>query len=287
MSARVAAKGQANAGKEQAMARRGFTLIELLVVIAIIVILAGILFPVFHRAREQARKAVCTSNLKQLAHAFRIYADDNDGAWPANTRKDPQSWAPRTVEELQWEWFLNPIQPYLKSQDVLHCPSDDVNTAARGLGSDLLSMENDRRFPRLSYGANIWLGGLFGPNPLPAVRDAAVAYPSQTALVADCALWLFMCHVWTDKDGTRVSSVAYANAVRARDPVDPCKIGRSGRGEERHGDGSIIAFVDGHARFLAANRFVNQADKRDGRDVVVQDPIIGPDRFPNRPVVPP
>jgi prepilin-type N-terminal cleavage/methylation domain-containing protein len=44
---------------------RGFTLIELLVVIAIIAILAAILFPVFARAREAARKATCISNVKQ------------------------------------------------------------------------------------------------------------------------------------------------------------------------------------------------------------------------------
>jgi len=56
------------------MKRKGFTLIELLVVIAIIAILAAILFPVFSRAREQARKATCQSNLKQIANAFLMYA---------------------------------------------------------------------------------------------------------------------------------------------------------------------------------------------------------------------
>ena len=52
------------------MRRRGFTLIELLVVIAIIAILAAILFPVFARARENARKANCASNLKQIGTAL-------------------------------------------------------------------------------------------------------------------------------------------------------------------------------------------------------------------------
>jgi len=50
--------------------RRGFTLIELLVVIAIIGILAAMLFPVFARARESARKVQCLANVKNLALAM-------------------------------------------------------------------------------------------------------------------------------------------------------------------------------------------------------------------------
>jgi len=60
------------------MKRSGFTLIELLVVIAIIAILAAILFPVFAQARENARKAKSISNLKQLALAHQMYAQDYD-----------------------------------------------------------------------------------------------------------------------------------------------------------------------------------------------------------------
>src|SRR6266581_8496416 len=58
--------------------RRGFTLIELLVVIAIIAILAAILFPVFAQARESARQTTCLSNLKQIALAGMMYAQDYD-----------------------------------------------------------------------------------------------------------------------------------------------------------------------------------------------------------------
>jgi prepilin-type N-terminal cleavage/methylation domain-containing protein len=53
---------------------KGFTLIELLVVIAIIAILAAILFPVFARARENARKSTCQSNLKQIGIGIAMYA---------------------------------------------------------------------------------------------------------------------------------------------------------------------------------------------------------------------
>lgn len=59
--------------------KKGFTLIELLVVIAIIPILAAILFPVFARARDKARQSSCLSNVKQIALAALMYAEDYDG----------------------------------------------------------------------------------------------------------------------------------------------------------------------------------------------------------------
>lgn len=62
--------------------KHGFTLIELLVVIAIIAILASILFPVFARARENARRSSCMSNLKQLGLAFMQYTQDYDEQLP-------------------------------------------------------------------------------------------------------------------------------------------------------------------------------------------------------------
>ncbi|HXG24845.1 MAG TPA: prepilin-type N-terminal cleavage/methylation domain-containing protein [Chthonomonadales bacterium] len=62
--------------------RKGFTLIELLVVIAIIAILAAILFPVFAQAREQARKTVCLSNMRQFGTAIAMYVQDYDETMP-------------------------------------------------------------------------------------------------------------------------------------------------------------------------------------------------------------
>ncbi len=59
-----------------------FTLIELLIVIAIIAILASMLLPALNQAREKARTIQCTSNMKQIAHAFQLYGADNGGFWP-------------------------------------------------------------------------------------------------------------------------------------------------------------------------------------------------------------
>ena len=83
-----------------------FTLIELLVVIAIIAILAAILFPVFARARENARRSSCQSNLKQILLGDQQYSQDYDEKFPRWT----------------FNWALIE-QPYLKSTQIFTCPS--------------------------------------------------------------------------------------------------------------------------------------------------------------------
>ena len=95
----------------------GFTLIELLVVIAIIAILAAILFPVFARAREAARKATCLSNLKQIALAALMYAQDYDETW-VGSYAYPNTWG--ECPHMTW---MDLLQPYIKNLDLFACPS--------------------------------------------------------------------------------------------------------------------------------------------------------------------
>ncbi len=89
-----------------------FTLIELLVVIAIIAILAAILFPVFARARENARRSSCQSNEKQIGIAVMQYLQDYDEKYPVQNE----------AATPPYLWFT-PLQPYIKSTQVFRCPS--------------------------------------------------------------------------------------------------------------------------------------------------------------------
>ena len=125
--------------------RRGFTLIELLVVIAIIGILAAMVFPVFARARESARKAVCLSNVKNIALAIQMYlADNNDTMPPGELRPEVLEYfmaIPGGGEEEWPGWCEENANPYLrlpvildeyvKNRDVWRCPSAKVYAGAR------------------------------------------------------------------------------------------------------------------------------------------------------------
>lgn len=132
------------------MQKRGFTLIELLVVIAIIAILASILFPIFAKAREQARKITCTSNVKQLATAFVMYAQDNNQQFPG------------TDGGVTW---VSRVAPYVGgSQQMFACPSD----TSKDTGG-------------VSYG----ISGLMLRKDGSGVKDAAVTSSSEVGVVAD------------------------------------------------------------------------------------------------------
>ena len=101
---------------------QAFTLIELLVVIAIIAILAAILFPVFARARENARRASCSSNIKQIGLGFAQYTQDYDEHFPLSVVWPGPGAAPAGIP-VGW---ADAIQPYLKSTQIYQCPSESA-----------------------------------------------------------------------------------------------------------------------------------------------------------------
>ncbi|HEX3000267.1 MAG TPA: prepilin-type N-terminal cleavage/methylation domain-containing protein [Armatimonadota bacterium] len=114
---------------------RGFTLIELLVVIAIIAILAAILFPVFARARENARKTTCLSNAKQIATSLAMYVQDYDQAYPYYMITRPAGWPYAYMSgdlsaSMQMDSWPMDLEPYMKNCKVFFCPSDPNSSQA-------------------------------------------------------------------------------------------------------------------------------------------------------------
>jgi len=126
---------------------KGFTLIELLVVVAIIAVLAAILFPVFARARENARRASCLSNLKQVGLGIMMYVQDYDEKYPmqiyypsfsdsatpvAGKYLQTQAGTPGAFFEIgdtnsgvldHYITWMDLVYPYVKSVQVFKCPS--------------------------------------------------------------------------------------------------------------------------------------------------------------------
>ena len=108
--------------------KRGFTLIELLVVVAIIAILAAILFPSFARARENARRASCQSNLKQIGLGLMQYTQDFDEHYPCGTAA-PVAQSTGFFDGAGW---AGQIFPYVRSGQIYNCPSDSNLPNASG-----------------------------------------------------------------------------------------------------------------------------------------------------------
>ena len=116
--------------------RTAFSLIELLVVIAIISILAALLFPVFARAKEAAKKSACLSNLRQIGVALSLYEADYDDRMP--DRRDLKTslptgfrpWTSWPPSDPRSGWAAMVFGPYIKSQAVWSC--DSISGSAMG-----------------------------------------------------------------------------------------------------------------------------------------------------------
>ena len=184
---------------------KGFTLIELLVVIAIIALLAAILFPTFARARENARRSSCTSNVKQLASGMLMYVQDYDNTFPprpaAPSAPGPFPCRPCRTDGGAWKGL---VQPYVKSQQIFVCPSD------RGVPSNYAADPYNLASPKPPRMADFY-GSSYCVNVVVQRlgSEADIALPAETYMGAEIFPW----HVATS-DAVSYLTGKTTNAVR-------------------------------------------------------------------------
>jgi len=178
----------------------GFTLVELLTVVAIIGVLAGILFPTLGRTREEARRAVCISNLRQLSLAVELYKNNCHGWYFPVMYVDPSDpfgaaeryWFGK-VEDGKVDKTKGLLFRYFASENSVElCPSFDNPvyfiyegaTYGYGYNYNYIGGSIGGDWTKLWWGSAL----LYGP---PA-NEAMVASPSLTVLLADSAqiYWL-------------------------------------------------------------------------------------------------
>ncbi len=188
--------------------QRGFTLIELLVVIAIIAILAAILFPVFQKVRENARKASCQSNLKQIGLGLIQYSQDNDellcSAWLGQGGYQASDSNPASIK---YKW-MDMIYPFVKSTGVFHCP-DDSGSSVTGiagkatgtyipyqqLGTPGIPTPNDQYYGSYAMNSFNWGGSYPNIGPGNNTTGIGTAYLIASLKSPASTVWV------TDSDG--------------------------------------------------------------------------------------
>lgn len=226
---------------------KGFTLIELLVVIAIIAILAAILFPVFARARENARRSSCMSNLKQIGLGMMQYLQDFDERYPPAFSWDTATAKPNELDTDKgkpsgnfqinnasttghYRTWMDATFPYVKSVQLYRCPSvkDDI---------------------RAHYGYNMAFGGY------------ANLWQQYNNVTGFHQHWTPLLMSQVTRPAEVVLALDYNNswlAMRAIPAFAP--IADGDKSVTPHLDGGNIAYADGHVKWQHRTKYHTGTD---------------------------
>jgi prepilin-type N-terminal cleavage/methylation domain-containing protein/prepilin-type processing-associated H-X9-DG protein len=237
--------------------KRAFTLIELLIVISIIAILAAILFPVFGRARENARRTSCQSNLKQIGLALLQYSQDYDEMFIADWYAAPPATSPglSNPDGSQYKW-MDAALSYIKTEQVFTCPSDTRATTRYIYYRDLPAASEQY------YGSYVITHG-YGPN-VPG-RTPPVSHPLAGDMVSLAALATPATTTWV-QDG---DDDFYLNVTNAT--LDTREPRHFENAIERHLNTINVLWCDGHVKAVKFDLLTQTNDSGTYKYFTVED----------------
>jgi prepilin-type N-terminal cleavage/methylation domain-containing protein/prepilin-type processing-associated H-X9-DG protein len=232
--------------RQHARLQFAFTLIEILVVVAIIGLLVAILIPSLGKAREQARRVVCQSNLCQLQKANVFYLQTFKGIFPPHRFK-AKAGESDVDPNGEKHWF-HLLEKYSKSREIPHCPT--LGTRSQK-DANLWSWKYDSR--NIGYGYNAFFLGLYNHPDMEQAghitgrlwwREGWIKQPTVNILMADSN---------PKPDGDWSSTLWWPYIAAQQEGVNGTRH-RSGSG--RDGEAGNIVFNDGHAEYRRT-RFIN------------------------------